>query len=523
MFFAALAAILAVSLVFRFAWLDHIAGINGDEAYFPVQIQRWMAGLPFTLRAPSGLFVDPLTLVSEWALLLVFQPSVWILRLPVAVGSIAGIALAFVFHARVHRCRTEALLVAALCAALPLSLAYSRCGWVPSFMPLAATLVWYPAQLVAEGRGSRGNSLLLVAGALFCLSVHMTSGVFLLATALALVWVRRAEVSIRIATWTGVRGSPWLLPGAVLVLGLASAGAFVVFASAANLSLARVGDAVSRTCDHLLDLPGSAGYVGLVGPFLSGARAYRYFAGIESTRALDVESWALVLVLALAVVRLCRSTSAADRFMGVFWAVVPVLLLGSRGLLAIDFIGQERYVLWMLIAAPSALVRGLDFSPRRWAFAGRAAAILGLCTLLSIQFWQHYFVPLRATSAMTKGLLHPTFWTGEEEPKAVAARMISAAAHTEEDGARTRVLAEDYWVQYPLQFLLGSRWTVQLQMQQAVLVSPSAWFAVGFSGSTWSANLRERLNAARVPFEEVEIFDGAGPRILTLFRVRARR
>jgi hypothetical protein len=447
---------------------------------------------------------------------------VWVLRLPVALWSIAGLALIYAFHRRLHGNRMEAVLVALLGASLPLALAYARCGWVPSFMPLASALVWYPAQFLARGRANRALVVTLCSGALLCLAVHLTSGVFLLAVALALTWTRREDVSARVARVLRVRASSWLLPALVAAIALVAGGAFLAFCSAANLSLAHVGGALARTLEHLEHPEGSAAYLALIGQFLSGARAYRYFAGVEPSSAMLVESLAFLALLIFAIVRVARSPDHADRFTAVFWMLVPFLLLATRGLLSIDFIGQERYVLWVLVAAPSVIVRGLDFAPRAGAATARAFAIAALCALLSVQCWQQYFASLRDASHVARPLLHRTLRTGEEEPKLAAARTIAALAASTSDATRMRVLAEDYWVQYPVQFLLGQRWTVQLQLQQAALLAPSSWFAVGFSGSEWCANLRQRLDAARVPFDEIEIFADQGPRILTLFHMRPR-
>ena len=75
----------AVSLFFRFHALARLPGINGDEAWYGVQVERLLAGQPYTLQAPTGVLVDPFQPPTEALLLRLFGPSFLVLRLPAAL------------------------------------------------------------------------------------------------------------------------------------------------------------------------------------------------------------------------------------------------------------------------------------------------------------------------------------------------------------------------------------------------------------------------------------------------------
>ncbi|MBI3467641.1 MAG: hypothetical protein HY000_31925 [Planctomycetes bacterium] len=68
-------SLLGVSLCFRVLWLHRIPGINGDEAWYGVQVQRWLAGGSSSFLTPSRLPVNPMLLVTEMGLLRFVGPS----------------------------------------------------------------------------------------------------------------------------------------------------------------------------------------------------------------------------------------------------------------------------------------------------------------------------------------------------------------------------------------------------------------------------------------------------------------
>src|SRR5262245_46473531 len=133
-------ALVAVSFLYRVLWLNRLPGINGDEAWYGVQVQRFMHGEPWSGRTPTGLPINPLLFLTEWLLLSIFKPSFWILRLPIVIWSAVGLVLTYVLYRWVYGDRRGALCVACLTACLPAHLAYSRFCWDGSFSFLSFPL-----------------------------------------------------------------------------------------------------------------------------------------------------------------------------------------------------------------------------------------------------------------------------------------------------------------------------------------------------------------------------------------------
>src|SRR5207244_1992689 len=98
-----------------------------------------------------------------------------------------------------------------------------------------------------------------------------------------------------------------------------------------------------------------------------------------------------------------------------------------------------------------------SFRGTRGQSAKRLPAYLALLAGAAFlgQFWSLYFDPLRHQAYGAS--LHPTFRTGQREPKAAAAELIRQC----DDGLTPcAVSAEDWWLQQPLQYLLGSDYSV---------------------------------------------------------------
>ncbi|HKO93900.1 MAG TPA: hypothetical protein VJU61_22255, partial [Polyangiaceae bacterium] len=56
-----LAATLGAAVALRLYGLDHLPGINADEAVFPVHASEWMGGVPLAeLRTGTNLPMNPL-------------------------------------------------------------------------------------------------------------------------------------------------------------------------------------------------------------------------------------------------------------------------------------------------------------------------------------------------------------------------------------------------------------------------------------------------------------------------------
>ena len=189
---AALVVCVAIGVFFRFDALDHLPGINGDEAELGVKSWLTLHGQSMQLRTSSGTIPDPISLGLSWIVHLVVDPSPWALRLPAAIVGVATILAAFLI-ARRRWGRDVGVAAAALTACLPPLVMYSRFLWEPSQSPLACAL-W----LFAAYSGSVFGFAL--AGTLAIL-VHPTN-IFLLPM-VTLVMLMGTDWRARIRYWQG--------------------------------------------------------------------------------------------------------------------------------------------------------------------------------------------------------------------------------------------------------------------------------------------------------------------------------
>ncbi len=139
---------------------------------------------------------------------LVFEPAFWILRAPSWMAGVALVPLLF-FLLRPVLGATVAAWIALLAAVLPANVAYSRFGWDPSQLPLAAAVVCG----VSLGRRWR----LAFSSALVAVWVHPTA-VFLVpiagAVAASEIWRQSPDRRNRI------RRLGLVTAGAVVLAGL---------------------------------------------------------------------------------------------------------------------------------------------------------------------------------------------------------------------------------------------------------------------------------------------------------------
>ena len=93
-----LGGVLAVSLWFRVWRVDHIPGINGDEAWYGVQAVRIVRSESPNWTTPSGLPLNPFFMGPMVLLHAFYAPSFPLLRLPAIISG----ALTLVAPARGH-------------------------------------------------------------------------------------------------------------------------------------------------------------------------------------------------------------------------------------------------------------------------------------------------------------------------------------------------------------------------------------------------------------------------------------
>ncbi len=251
-----IAALLIVAMAFRVIGLDHLPGVNGDEAWYGVLAQHIASGSNPQWRTPSGNLPGPFQV--GWLLILqtLFPPSFALLRLPAVISSIGAAGLGWWIMQR-HFDRHTAVIALTLMAALPTGIAYARFGWDPSHGPLIA--------LVCTAFALAGQRMACAVAFAVALAAHPTN-VFIAPFLLFTLFGVAAERS-------GCRAAiKWTAP-ALLMLVLAL-GMLAVTSSGAQASV-HPSAMIARIVDPLQ----WASFVLLFGRLMSGDTVYTYIVG----------------------------------------------------------------------------------------------------------------------------------------------------------------------------------------------------------------------------------------------------
>lgn len=492
--FAVAAVLLGIiAVAFRAAALDHLPGINGDEAYYGAVVVAWKAGKRPPLVTGSGLPLNPFYTGLLYLLHLPNPaPSFWLLRLPALLSGLLLLALAYPLLARVFD-RGTALGTTLLLACLPAAIAYSRFGWDQSQAPLAALVCLYFAL--------RRRVIAAIIAFTAALMIHPLN-VFLAPILLGPVAVEGIAQFGRLPAadrWRLLRRF-----GSVLLAGGLLCAAVFLLIPRTTVDWWLAQGALRDMGRRLIDPVGALHVSGLYSDFLSGITLYRFLAG-------PVPEWVLWLHRAvffgLLLFLLCRGLprlvrrrqlAALGIVGGVAGSLVAAYVLIGPGMIEP---GVERYAMFLVTPGCLALVllgRSLGESPaaRRW----QAAALLTVCGLLLAGFAQWYFGVLGATG----GRAHRTFRTGPVEPKQAALQAVRAAAGDEP----VTILAEDWWTYCPLYYLAGAgpEFHVRPVVRRTGGGEPRRRFLVGFAGGPCDLWLQRQ--APELPREAVTDFAG---------------
>jgi hypothetical protein len=163
---AAAALSLIASVWYRSVDLGNVPGINGDEAWYGVQIESMLAGAPVRWLTPSRLPLNPIHVIPLALLLKAYGPAFWVLRAPSLATGLLLLPLSYFLLSRVLD-RFTALLATLLLAANPALIAHSRFGWDASHSPLISLLI--PAFALM------GRELATFAALMVALVVHPTN------------------------------------------------------------------------------------------------------------------------------------------------------------------------------------------------------------------------------------------------------------------------------------------------------------------------------------------------------------
>ena len=182
-FIVVLAPLFGYALWLRITSLDGLPEVNGDETWHAIQLTRMMRGDSFEIFTVSGIPLSPIHAALELPGLLLFKPSLWVVRLPALISGLAAVILLYFVVSRCYD-RTTALIASALLAILPLAIIYSRVSYESSHAPLWGTILLYLAHRLKP----LTLSVVLAAGYF----VHPTN-IFVLPVLLAVLLVRTFE------------------------------------------------------------------------------------------------------------------------------------------------------------------------------------------------------------------------------------------------------------------------------------------------------------------------------------------
>ncbi|NIL97352.1 MAG: hypothetical protein GTO53_07120 [Planctomycetales bacterium] len=425
---AQLVVLLAVAVFFRLWRLDHVPGVNGDEAWMGVQALRWLDGQGITWRTPTGNPINTFHFLPQALLHAVAPPSITLLRTPVLVSGLLALIVNYLMCRQAFD-RSLAALSTLLLALLPVNIAYSRFAWDASQSVLFTLPVIYASLLALRQPQRRIRWLLLAA---LCQSaailVHPTN-VFvapLPVLAAGIVFRRPLAASLSAARTEWRCRLIWLTGGLVLVAGLFWWGPWIQLAARRLISPAHYGAFVG----NYLDLFSGT----TVFRFLTGAQhatgLYRLAAGgvfVFAAWGLWRQGWACIQRRLLLI--------GGGVSTGAFF-----LFAGPQAAAA----GNERYAICLI--APGALLLSLGL---HWWCRQRALVGIGVCLaagwLLLASFYIHYFRFVQETG----GKAQQTFRTARIEPKRAVARYLQTAA---QDPPGLIAVTTEWWNYWPLAY-----------------------------------------------------------------------
>ncbi|HET9888321.1 MAG TPA: hypothetical protein VFR10_12515 [bacterium] len=422
--------VIALGCAFRLVALDRIPGINGDEAWFGVNVQQRVAHRAAFERTPSGLPLDPFHTIPLEFVTRVAPPSFWALRFPAAFWNVLALLLAYPLLAAPLG-RVAALLATLFIAVSPAAIAYSRISWEPSETVFFSLLI-----LAFAARGWLEAALFTFACSLLA---HPTN-IFLFPV---LLGAFAGAASAR---------SKWIGPAAILAFaGVAAAalylGKFVLDQEsdvARGITLAHPSEIWVRAVDPELWWATIRGVVRL----LTGITTGRSIAGAVPSgieRGIEVAGFLLV-GFRVAIAFLFLPDESKRSFVGLtlgFLVSIAAfhLFAGPRA------IGtpHERYALVFVV--PACILIAVPVEGIRHTHWRIAALVTTSWIALSIfSFVAGYAVPLFRDG----GNAHVTYRTGKVEPKKAAFVFIGSELQPGETAALS---ADSWWIYWPLRYL----------------------------------------------------------------------
>jgi hypothetical protein len=425
--------VLVVGIALRVADLGRLPGINGDEAWYGVNVEAFLAGERPFLSTGVGNLLNPWHSVPLLFLSYVAEPSLALLRVPSVIWGILTVLLAYPLLIRPLGARAAGWATMLLTLS-PALVAYARFGWDPSGTPFFT--------LLAVSFAIRDRPWLAFPCWAIAMTVHPTN-LFLLPI-VASAWAPHALDQYARTTSRG-KGQIRTAAIALIVIGV-PIGMWMLARIAGN------PDTVLPSVQIVIErVTSPAAWIALVTGVLdlfSGVTTAAFISGPvdPAIRVLLVGVAALAFVIPIACgwrqFRTAGRSIAPWLAMGIATSLVLFHVVAGSGMLEP---AHERYAMFVLVPLVMLCALGLDAFAEARGRAG-AAALAALGTVLLATTLGLYFHPLVTQG----GASELTFRTGPVEPKAAAYAFIAG----DSAGARVvRVTAQDWWLYWTMRYL----------------------------------------------------------------------
>jgi hypothetical protein len=438
-----LSALLAVALWLRIWQLGNLPGINADEAWYGVQVNRFLAGEAFTWRTPTGNPINPFFLGPLVLLHALFEPSFVLLRSVALASGLLAIGVNYLLCRRAFD-RHTAIASTCLLALLPINIAYSRFAWDASQSLLFTLPVLYCSLTWFQSPHRSALPWAACVALAAAIVVHPTN-IFVAPLIAVPVLLTYRESLLHLLRGTRAPAQLAWLAGILLVSLLATYLAWALLAAA-----------IQRVHGPAELAPFAFNYLKL----LSGATIYEFIAGTNHASGLLAYlpaacnvAFALLVIAAACGWYQRLSSGAAESDVCLLWSVAAVVtgfvVVAGAHAIAPHF---ERYGICLVGPGCLVIARGLAWwvEPAR-RYARLTTWLLAVTTwLLPLSFWLGYFVCLEQTG----GLSHAAFRTARLDPKQAAVDWIVEHRDPHEPA---QVIVSQWWLYWPLEYLAAGR------------------------------------------------------------------
>ena len=490
-----------LAVLIRLIWLDHVPGINGDEAWYGVMVAQ---PINLQIRTPTGNLLNVFYLIPLFFTQKLFEPHLWILR---SISTLSGITLIGSGYFLLRRSwgTRSAYLFLILSTSMPILVAYSRFGWDASQTGLASLFLIY-FSLKKKWKSAMMMQVL-------SMIVHPTN--------IFLIFIPSVLFLLNLSDNAQARIKKFLV---MLILGvlLALSSFYLVntidwFTTHSDIMVVEnlLETKSIEILGRLTSVSGWKNLFVLYGDLISGATIYKYIVGPISnlTKTFHfIFFWIFILPIILygCWMEIRRQQlQATGIFLGGGLGLVTLYLLVGTYPLSPNY---ERYSQFLVVPTIFLLIRGLDmFSSIKAPYI--IAIFISVFWIVSVIL--NYFVPLRLTGSVS----HRTFRTASIEPKEQVANFI--LEQTQESTRNIVVLAEDWWLTMPVKYLLSNhknisviQWDTNNAMRFTNILNQGG-FVIAFSLSDLDKLVEE--NSAICTCEKETIFDYSNSPIINIW------